>query len=82
MAFSDASNRFDVDGNSVPIQVRKFSNDIATNVSNFQQLLTDFYFEYGLLDRLTVFGDFPFLTSMRQLNPGGDITYSTTASAT
>src|SRR6185369_13089961 len=34
------------------------------------------YFEYGLLDRLTLFGNFQFLSSNRQLNPGGDISYS------
>jgi hypothetical protein len=76
-SFTFASERYDEDGKQIPIVARKFTaNPFAVQSSNFQQLLTDLYFEYGLLDRLTVFGDFPFLSSMRQMNPGGDIKYS------
>jgi hypothetical protein len=82
IGFSDATERFNSDGDARPIVVQKFAEPGThdVNVSNYQQLVTDLYFEYGILDRLTVFGDLPVL-SARQKNPGGDISYSETAFA-
>jgi hypothetical protein len=78
-SFSVDSGRFDPDGKLIPLQVQKTKTDVFTlNDSNLQQLLSDFYFEYGLIDSLTIFGDLPFLNSMRQLNKGGNIQYSAT----
>ena len=75
-AFSFASNAYTFDGTTLPIQVRKDNVTGSPNNSNFQQLLSDLYFELGLLDRLTFFGDIGY-SSSRQENPGGDIKYST-----
>jgi hypothetical protein len=78
-AFTWADRWYDPRGNDAPISVRKNNEDkllLNSTGTNFQQLLTNFYFEYGLLSRFTVFGDIPFLTSMRQKNPGGDRKYS------
>jgi hypothetical protein len=75
-AFSYADQRYSNTGELGPILVPKLKIDPSTtSLSNYQQLLTDLYFEVGVLPRLTVIGDLPFV-SARQLNPGGDITYS------
>ena len=77
-SFSFAEDRYDINGNLGPIEVRKFSPAIGrldVNKSNYQQLLSDFYFEFGLVKRLTIFGDIPFI-SARQMNEGGDLNYS------
>jgi hypothetical protein len=76
-AFTYSSDRYTNAGDTVPITVQKLSNDPSTmNVSNYQQLLTDLYFEVGVFKRITAFGDLPFI-SARQQNPGGDLVYST-----
>jgi hypothetical protein len=77
-AFSYANDAYAPDGSTLPIFVRTGKNDTTPNKSNFQQLLSDLYFEVGLLDRLTIFGDLGY-SSNRQMNPGGDIKYSTNA---
>lgn len=85
-AFTFANSRFDLHGNSQSILVKRNAADsrVATkNVSNFQQLYSDLYIEYGLLDRLTLFSDVAY-TSARQKNDTdqmgasnpGDIQYS------
>ena len=76
-AFTTADSWFSNTGDIARITVKKFSprgNRLSSN-SNYQQLLTDVYFEVGVLDRLTVFGDVPYV-SARQENPGGDVQYS------
>jgi hypothetical protein len=47
--------------------------DLST--SNYQQWLSDLYFELGLFDRVTLLGDIPFV-SAREQNAGGNIEYS------
>jgi hypothetical protein len=75
-SFSSADNRYDTDGKVLPITVPKLSTDpTMINVSNYEQLLTDLYFEVGALKRLTLIGDLG-VVSNRALNPGGDIDYS------
>lgn len=75
-AFSYANERYTADGSTAPITVQKNMGDAGTlSLSNYQQMLTDLYFEVGVFKRVTVFGDLPFI-SARQLNPGGNITYS------
>jgi hypothetical protein len=75
-SFAFATDRYLADGSTGAITVPKFANNAAAaNNSNFQQLLSDLYFELGTLPRLTLFGDIPFM-SERQQNPGGDVTYS------
>jgi hypothetical protein len=77
-AFSNGDHRYDEGGNRVPITVPKLSTDpTMINVSNYQQLLTDLYFEVGALKRLTLIGDLG-VVSNRALNPGGDINYTGT----
>lgn len=77
-AFSYSTQRYTNEGQTVPIEVQKFSNDpTSRNNSNYQQLLTDLYFEIGVFKRITVFGDLPLLSS-RQKNLGGDISYANT----
>ena len=66
---------FDANGNRVPQKVRQNKESTGTVGSNYQQMLTDVYVEYGLWKRLTIFTDIP-LVSMRETNPGGNITYS------
>jgi hypothetical protein len=77
-AFSYANQQYNELGTTIPITVPKLSTDpTMTNVSNYQQLLTDLYFEVGALKRLTIIGDLG-VVSNRALNPGGDINYSGT----
>jgi len=78
-SFSYGSERFLNDASTAPIVVPKLSSDPSTlNQSNYQQLLSDLYFEIGAVKRLTVFGTLG-VVSARELNPGGDLTYSTTS---
>ena len=79
-AFTDASQAYDFNGKLIPVQVRPVPNSDFPVRSNFQQLLSDLYFEYGVFNRVTVFADLP-ITSMRQHNPGGTINYSVTGVA-
>jgi hypothetical protein len=78
MAFSSADRVYDINGGKQNILVRKDSPGTITNPnpSNFQQLLSDFYWELGVLPRVTFFGDFLFLNSERQQNQGGNIPYT------
>jgi hypothetical protein len=77
-AFSYGTDRYLNDGSTSKIVVPKFSFDSSQlNVSNYQQLLTDLYFEVGVLKRLMLFGNLG-INSARQLNPGGDIKYTNT----
>jgi hypothetical protein len=74
--FSTGTQRYLNDGSTAKILVPKLSSDITQlSVSNYQQLLTDLYFEVGALPRLTIIGYLGF-NSARQMNPGGDIVYS------
>jgi hypothetical protein len=76
-SFSFADKRFNIHGDQVPILVTMNHQGLANNPkpSNFQQLLEDFYFELGVFPRVTFFGDFLFMNSQRQDNPGGDVHY-------
>lgn len=77
-AASIGDQRYNETGNRVPITVPKLSTDpTLINVSNYQQLLTDLYFEVGTFKRLTIIGDLG-VVSNRALNPGGDINYGGT----
>jgi hypothetical protein len=87
VAYSTGDNRFDEDGNTHRAVVLKNHGDTCTikpampcdtNPSNLEQITGDLVFEYGLLDSITLFGDFPFINSLRQMNPGGNLTYSGT----
>jgi len=69
------NKRFDAAGNEQVIQVRRNNATAPLGNSNYQQLMTDFYFELGVVKRLTIFGNLPF-ASARQRNEGGDISYS------
>jgi hypothetical protein len=76
-AFSYGHQQYTIDGQLAPIVVPKLSTDpTQINVSNYQQLLNDLYFEVGALPRFTIIGYLPFLLSSRALNPGGDINYT------
>lgn len=84
-SYSSASNErikyFDISANrNITIDrriiVAKYAGDATKfNSSNFQQLLSDFYFELGTLRWLTLFGDIPFLSSNRQDNKLGTLSY-------
>ena len=80
-AFTSATNRYTGSGDRTRIQVAKNGDPQSAlavgsnaNDSNYQQLLSDLYFEVGLLKRLTVFGDLGFVSS-RQTNEGGQLQY-------
>jgi hypothetical protein len=67
--------RFTGTGDKTDILVsRSGTSTIDTQASNFQQLLTDLYFEVGLLPRFTLIGDLTFV-SARQRNPGAPAEY-------
>jgi hypothetical protein len=77
-SFSWAGERFNHVGDKGTIVVKKFADPARfdQNNSNFQQILSDLYFEFGLFNRITLFGDLT-LNAMRQRNTGGDINYAT-----
>ena len=79
--FTTATQRWDIVGKKLPIDVLKYDLALhgdrsSRSISNFQQLETDLYIDIGVLPRLAIFGNIP-VVSARQMNPGGDITYST-----
>jgi hypothetical protein len=79
-AFTNADQAYDFSGKLGPVLVRPVPNSDFPVKSNFQQLMSDLYFEYGIFNRVTLFTDLP-ITSMRQHNPGGTINYSITGIA-
>jgi hypothetical protein len=78
-AYTHASEFWDQDNNKQQIKVLARAGDLSARNSNLEQLLSDLYFEYGVLNSLTLFGNFPFLNSLRQSNPGdGNLRYVAT----
>ena len=75
-SFSWANDKYDDNGNKSSIKVLKNNFGSTSNKSDYQQLLSDLYWEVGIFKRVTFFGDFPFLSSARQHNDGGNITYA------